>query len=263
MQARQNLKIMANISTWAPHAFFFGDFRKRLSAMMNYFLSQIITPKLIDLKYGKKKEGDLKYKAKSFLRDIIKIYVNLSEDQEFCKSITQDERSYNPENMKKALKKAQSNNNVDEDKLEKFESIVSRIQEISKENEDIMSKLGDIPEEFMCPISCDLMKDPVYIPTSGKIMEKSVAKQILLNDEHDPFNRAPLKFSQVQEQPELKKKIEDWIRKKLSGEIMQEEKPKVNTKPKQEHAEEEKMIDEAEEGDDVYDPFRWTGAKFH
>jgi len=44
---------------------------------------------------------------------------------------------------------------------------------------------------------------------------------------------------------------------------MQEEKPKVNTKPKQEHAEEEKMIDEAEEGDDVYDPFRWTGAKFH
>jgi len=62
-------------------------------------------------------------------------------------------------------------------------------------------------------------------------MEKSTIKQILLNDEHDPFNRAPLKFSQVKDLPELKKKIEDWVQRKLKGEIIDEEKgPKQEKK---------------------------------
>ena len=49
LQARQNLKMIANISGWAPHAFFFGDFRKRLSSMLNYFLKESVNPKLINL----------------------------------------------------------------------------------------------------------------------------------------------------------------------------------------------------------------------
>ena len=39
---------------------------------------------------------------------------------------------------------------------------------------------------------------------------------MLLNDEHDPFNRAPLKLEQVIELPELKRKIENWIKGKLA-----------------------------------------------
>lgn len=56
---------------------------------------------------------------------------------------------------------------------------------------------NDAPEEFLCPISCDLMKEPVLLPTSGKICDKNTMKRILLNDEHDPFNRAPLKISDL------------------------------------------------------------------
>jgi ubiquitin conjugation factor E4 B len=259
-QARQNLKIMANISSWAPHAFFFGDFRTRLSGMLNLYLTQMVSPKIINLNAGKKgSKDDMKFKPKSLLRDLLKIYINLCADVEFCKAVTQDERSYNHEEMKKALRKVEKDNTLSEDKLNKFDNFLKRIQEISKENEDVAAKLGDIPDEFLCQITYTLMKDPVQLPSSQAIMERSAIKQHLLNDEHDPFNRAPLKISQVKDLPELKKKIEDWVHKKLSGEIMEIEKPKPQAgKARKETMDEEvKMVDENDE--EEYDPFRWTG----
>ena len=56
---------------------------------------------------------------------------------------------------------------------------------------------NDAPEEFICPISCEIMKEPVLLPTSGKICDLVTMKRILLNDEHDPFNRAPLKIEHL------------------------------------------------------------------
>ena len=44
----------------------------------------------------------------------------------------------------------------------------------------------------MCPLSCDLMKEPVYVKTCQKICEKSFIKRIILNDGKDPYNRMPL-----------------------------------------------------------------------
>jgi ubiquitin conjugation factor E4 B len=70
---------------------------------------------------------------------------------------------------------------------------------------------NDAPEEFMCILSCELMKEPVLLPTSGNVCDISTMRRILLNDEHDPFNRAPLKMSDLIPQVELKARIEKWI----------------------------------------------------
>jgi hypothetical protein len=70
---------------------------------------------------------------------------------------------------------------------------------------------NDAPEEFYCMISCELMKEPVLLPTSGKICDRSTMKRILLNDEHDPFNRSPLKLEELQDDFTLKARIEKWI----------------------------------------------------
>ena len=68
----------------------------------------------------------------------------------------------------------------------------------------------DAPEEFICPISCELMSDPVRLPTSGNVCDRGTMKRILLNDEHDPFNRAPLKISELEEETQLKARIDKW-----------------------------------------------------
>ena len=48
-------------------------------------------------------------------------------------------------------------------------------------------------------------------------------KRILLNDEHDPFNRAPLKISDLVPQVQLKARIDKWIQQKLRGEVTDED----------------------------------------
>lgn len=68
------------------------------------------------------------------------------------------------------------------------------------------------------------MREPVYLPTSGKICDKSTMKRILLNDEHDPFNRAPLKIEELVDDLQLKARIERWIQQKLAGEETDEDK---------------------------------------
>ena len=50
----------------------------------------------------------------------------------------------------------------------------------------------DAPEEFLDPLMFNLMEDPVELPDSHNIMDRKTIKIHLLNDPHDPFNRAPL-----------------------------------------------------------------------
>lgn len=60
------------------------------------------------------------------------------------------------------------------------------------------------------------MKDPVLLPTSNNIVDRMYIHKHLLNDERDPFNRQPLKYSEVVEQTELRKEIENWKKTRLA-----------------------------------------------
>lgn len=85
----------------------------------------------------------------------------------------------------------------------------------------------EAPFEFLDPLLSTIMRDPVYLPTSSNIVDRSTITQHLLNDETgpdyaalfltpclDPFNRMPLKADMLQPQPELKAQIDAWLREK-------------------------------------------------
>lgn len=73
----------------------------------------------------------------------------------------------------------------------------------------------------------------MLLPTSGNICDLVTMKKILLNDEHDPFNRAPLKIADLIPQFELKQRIERWIQQKLAGEPLDEDLRKLDISKKQ------------------------------
>jgi hypothetical protein len=56
------------------------------------------------------------------------------------------------------------------------------------------------------PILNTLMRDPVRLPTSGNIVDRSCISQHLLNDSTDPFNRMPLKVSMLEPVDELRER---------------------------------------------------------
>ena len=77
--------------------------------------------------------------------------------------------------------------------------------------------IGEIPEHFQDALLYTLMRDPVTLPTSGIVLDRSTIKTHLLSDAHDPFNRQPLSLDQVLDNVELKMEIEAWLTKARKG----------------------------------------------
>ena len=71
----------------------------------------------------------------------------------------------------------------------------------------------DIPDDFLDPITGQIMKDPVRLPISGKIVNRITIIKHLLNDTTDPFNRQPLTKEEVIEMPELKQQVKEFLAK--------------------------------------------------
>ena len=129
--------------------------------------------------------------------------------------------------------------------LEKFISMIPQYTQQEAQLDEILG--NDAPEIFICPISCDLMREPVLLPSSGNICDLKSMKRILLNDEHDPFNRAPLRISDLIEQVELKGRIERWISQKIAGVETDED------KLLKEQPADTKMIDENDYSSSLFD----------
>ena len=60
------------------------------------------------------------------------------------------------------------------------------------------------------------MSDPVLLPTSKVVVDRSVIAKHLLSDPIDPFNRQPLQMVDVVPQTELREEIEAWRLEQLA-----------------------------------------------
>ena len=81
-------------------------------------------------------------------------------------------------------------------------------REEAEEEED----LGDVPDDFLDPLLATLMKDPVRLPSSRAVVDRSTIKAHLLSDGTDPFNRMPLKLEDVIPADDVREQIEAWIK---------------------------------------------------
>lgn len=133
---------------------------------------------------------------------------------------------------------------MSEVQYKRSQELLLTLNRLSQDSKALMDVLGDdIPENFLDPISFDLLNDPVKLPSSGQILNRRTIKQHLLNDEHDPFNRAPLKYKDLIEVPEFKRQIEEWVKEKMQKNKMKKKAQKGDDMG----IEEEKVPDE--EGD--------------
>ena len=71
----------------------------------------------------------------------------------------------------------------------------------------------EIPDEFLDPVMCTLMTDPVKLP-GGASMDRANIMRHLLSDQSDPFTRAPCSIEDLVDDVELKGKIDAWVRER-------------------------------------------------
>jgi hypothetical protein len=75
--------------------------------------------------------------------------------------------------------------------------------------------LNDIPDEFLDPLTCALMIDPVTLPSSRQIVDRStIMRHLHLNKNNkpdDPFSRTPLTADMLEPNHDLRLRISQWL----------------------------------------------------
>jgi len=86
-------------------------------------------------------------------------------------------------------------------------------QALLQSNEEALTE--EAPSHYLDPLLGTLMLDPVLLPSSSMVVDRSVIAKHLLSDPIDPFNRQPLAMVDVVPQIELREEIRTWRDEKL------------------------------------------------
>jgi len=76
--------------------------------------------------------------------------------------------------------------------VDQFSALAAKARHFQLANTAADEDFEDAPDEFIDPMMCELMEDPVLLPTSGKVMDRKHINRHLLSTPNDPFNRQPL-----------------------------------------------------------------------
>ena len=98
---------------------------------------------------------------------------------------------------------------------QKFLKLIEKLKTIKTKLDANVINYDDAPEEFFDPITTILMDDPVLLPSSKTIIDRSTILTHLLSDSTDPFNRSNLTKEMLIDCPELRQKINDYKQSKI------------------------------------------------
>eukprot|EP00818_Percolomonas_sp_WS_P008819 CAMPEP_0117446966 /NCGR_PEP_ID=MMETSP0759-20121206/6624_1 /TAXON_ID=63605 /ORGANISM="Percolomonas cosmopolitus, Strain WS" /LENGTH=1113 /DNA_ID=CAMNT_0005239271 /DNA_START=174 /DNA_END=3512 /DNA_ORIENTATION=- len=209
MLARETVNMMRYLSRDFPEPFLRPEMAPRVASMLNYFLIHLAGDECQNLKV--KNPEKYHFKPKELITQLTETYMNFSKYDEFVKAVAADERSYKPDIICIKVPSILSRiGTVTKSFIQDFENfgrlVDAKAREMAAEEEDY----GDAPDEFLDGITYTLMEDPVKLPASGVVLDRSTIERHLLNDSTDPFNRSPLEVKDLLPQPELKTQIEEW-----------------------------------------------------
>ena len=153
------------------------------------------------------------FRPKEMLRDLCAIFALFAEAPDFQVECAKS-GYYSQELVTKSVKTCQKLNLLTGRSMELFASLPDLVDVAAKTVASDDELLVDAPDEFLDPLMCSFMKDPVFLPTSDTIIDRSTITQHLLNDPHDPFNRKDLTIDMVVPATELKERMAEWVEAK-------------------------------------------------
>lgn len=103
--------------------------------------------------------------------------------------------------------------------LHQFLKVRRKKQHQQQEGEKEFAVGFEDPEEFLDPFLRTLMRDPVRLTSSGRILDRSVAVQCILRGGRDPFNGTRIGNECLVPVPELAIRIHNWKIKKNEMDI--------------------------------------------
>lgn len=176
-------------------AFTMPEVVQRLADMLDYNLDAMVPPKSETLRVENLK--DYNFNPRALLSEIVDVYLNLMDKPNFVLAVARDGRSYKPQNFAQAKRIMQHRSLKSPEEIAEWDKLIVKFAQAKEEDEAAEADLGDIPDEFLDPLMYTLMEDPVILPTSRTVIDRSTIRSHLLSDPNDPFNRVPLKIEDI------------------------------------------------------------------
>lgn len=208
----ETLKMLNYLSEGLKSLFIRPELVDRMAVLLDYCIIQLTGPSYMELKV--KEPEKYEFDPKLWLNLIIGVFLHL-ESPQLTNSMANDERSFSLENFDRCFKVIEKISMISIYDIEKFRSLVKKAHEIQTSNK-IDFPEEEIPDEFKDPLMNILMKDPVILPNSGIIVDRSVISRHLLNSSTDPFSRMPLTIDEVIPENDLRVKIHNWIETRIN-----------------------------------------------
>lgn len=190
-------------------------FNARVAAIIAFYIDKLVGPEVSHLKV--KSPEQYEFFPRTLLAEIVGIFIDLAADDDFVVNVARDDRSYKKEVFAKALRTVSKKRILGEADVSRFDQALRKVASAAELAEDEEEELGEVPEEYLDPISAQLMTDPVLLPSSKQTLDRSTIKRHLMNTPKDPFNRAPLQFSEVESNTALKREIDEWVAARKKG----------------------------------------------
>ena len=204
------------ISNFCQNNFMSFKLGERLANLLNYSLDIFTSKRSQKLKI--KNMNEYGFDPKFVLVSLIETYVAFLEYEDFLNYVIKDERSYKIENFEKVIcLKGENKIKIEYLTYQKFEKLIEKLKYLKIISDKNIVNYDDAPEEFFDPITTILMEDPVLLPSSKTILDRSTIFTHLLSDPTDPFNRSNLTKEMLIECFDLKQKILDYKNSKISN----------------------------------------------
>ncbi|KAL1996983.1 hypothetical protein VTN49DRAFT_7848 [Thermomyces lanuginosus] len=222
MQLTNETVAMLKLFTEAlADSFTMPEIVQRLADMLDYNLDAMVGPKSSNLRVSNLQEYG--FNPRALLSEIVDVYLNLMDKENFTRAVARDGRSYKPENFDKAAEIMRKWALKSDEDIKRWLRLQKRVKKAKEEDEQAEEDLGEIPDEFLDPLMYTLMEDPVTLPSSRVTIDRSTIQSHLLSDPSDPFNRAPLKIEDVIPNTEMKQRIEAFKAERRAAKRAQQE----------------------------------------
>lgn len=210
---RNELKMIDILSQIVPDVFSDPEWATKIAQTLNYYASKMCAKSYRS--YKVQNITDVRLKPLEFIRQLVLVYVRIGDSEIVRQGIINDDRSYSKDALFDLGVTAYNKKLVPADLLEKYQDLISTLDTMKIEKDNMETIIGEAPEEFTCGLTFDLIKDPVYLPASKLTVERNAIRQHLtLNGPYDPFTKTPLTNEDLVPLPELKEKIDKWLEEK-------------------------------------------------
>jgi len=196
--------------------FLLPEILPRLTTTVLSVLTKLVGAKGVNIKVNNAEELD--FRPQEMLAELCRTIIHFAPYESFHAAIAADGYYHtSPGLLPKALSTVKKLHILTAAEVEELERVVTSSGAAAEAAAAAEAEDGDVPEDFLDPILCTIMTDPVRLP-SGHVMQRATILQHLLNDEHNPFTRAPLKVEELVDADDIKAKIAHWRESRMEVE---------------------------------------------